>query len=398
MDTFETSAENDFRHEVRFFLERKLPKRLSDKVHRHIRLSREDMIEWHAILNEQGWLGASWPKAHGGTGWSAIHKFIFEEECCLAHAPRIVPFGITMLAPVLMKFGSAEQQAHYLPRILKGDDWWCQGYSEPNAGSDLASLKCRAVREGDHYVVNGQKTWTTLAQHATHIFCLVRTSIDGKPQEGISFLLIDMATPGVEVRPIRLLEGTHEINEVFFNDVKVPVGNLVGEENKGWTYAKFLLTHEPTNIAGVGFAEAALAHLKVLAGEIMCDGKPMSAEPLFSARMARAEIALRSLRTTTLRVIASVEAGGAPGVESSMLKVLGTQIRQEITDLTRRVLGPMALPFQSEALDEGYNDVFPGHDSGRFAAQSYFNNRKLSIYGGSNEVQRTLIARQLLAE
>jgi alkylation response protein AidB-like acyl-CoA dehydrogenase len=398
MPAFDNKADASFRTEVRDFLKANLPARLSDKVRRHMRLSKQDMEDWHAILHARGWLGASWPVEHGGTGWNATHKFIFEEECCLAHAPRIVPFGITMLAPVLMKFGSREQQVYYLPRILNGDDWWCQGYSEPNAGSDLASLKCRAVRDGDTYVVNGQKTWTTLGQHATHIFCLVRTSTEGKPQQGISFLLIDMATPGIEVRPIRLLEGTHEVNEVFFTDVKVPVENLVGEENQGWTYAKYLLIHERTNIAGVGFAEAALEHVKMLASEVQQAGKPMIDDALFAARMARAEIALRSLRTTTLRVIASVEAGGAPGVESSMLKVLGTQIRQEITDLTRRVLGPQALPFASEALDEGYNETFPGHDSARWAAQTYFNNRKLSIYGGSNEVQRTLIARQLLAD
>ncbi len=398
MQLFDDHSESVFRGEVRAFLEDKLPPRLSDKVRRHLRLTKQDMQDWHTILNQQGWLAASWPKQHGGTGWNAAQRFIFEEECCLAHAPRIVPFGITMLGPVLMKYGTEKQQAHYLPRILNGDDWWCQGYSEPNAGSDLASLKCSAVREGDHYIVNGQKAWTTLGQHATHIFCLVRTSSQGKPQEGISFLLIDMRTPGVEVRPVRLLEGTHEVNEVFFTDVKVPDANLVGEENKGWTYAKYLLTHERTNIAGVGFAEAALAHVNELAHEVMQAGKPMSVDPLFAARMARAAIALRSLRTTTLRVIASVEAGGAPGVESSMLKVLGTQMRQEITDLTRRVLGPMAMPFQSEALDEGYNEVFPGHDSARWAAQTYFNNRKLSIYGGSNEVQRTLIARELLAD
>jgi len=398
MRMFDSEQDAAFREEVRAFFADKLPVRLSDKVRRYMRLSKQDMEDWHAILHARGWLGVSWPVEHGGTGWNATQKFIFEEECCLAHAPRVVPFGITMLAPVLMNFGSPEQQAYYLPRILNGDDWWCQGYSEPNAGSDLASLKCRAVREGDHYVVNGQKTWTTLGQHATHIFCLVRTSTGGKPQEGISFLLIDMATPGIEVRPICLLEGTHEVNEVFFTEVKVPVANLVGEENKGWTYAKYLLTHERTNIAGVGFAEAALHHVKMLAGEIHQSGKPMRDDPLFAARMARVEIALRSLRTTTLRVIASVETGSAPGAESSMLKVLGTQIRQEITDLTKRVLGPQAVPFASEALDEGYNEYFPGNDSARWAAQTYFNNRKLSIYGGSNEVQRTLIARQLLAD
>ena len=275
MDLNYTEEEIAFRDEVRAFLDEKLPKELSDKVAARDHLGKEDMERWHAILNEKGWLAPNWPKKFGGAEWNAVQKHIFEEETARANAPRIVPFGLSMLAPVLQAFGSKEQQDYYLPRILSGEDWWCQGYSEPGAGSDLASLKTRAVRDGDHYIVNGQKTWTTLGQYANKIFCLVRTDPDVKQQEGISFLLIDMDTPGIEVRPIILLDGVHEVNEVFFDDVKVPVENLVGEENKGWTYAKYLLTHERTNIAGVGYSQAGLESVKRIARAERANGKPL---------------------------------------------------------------------------------------------------------------------------
>ena len=393
MDLAFTKEENAFRQEVREFLDAKLPARISAKVKLGKRLTREDMVEWHSILNAQGWLAPNWPEEWGGTGWTAVQKHIFDEECWAASAPRTVPFGLNMLAPVLLKFGSEEQKAHYLPRILDGTDWWCQGYSEPGAGSDLASLKTKAVREGDHYVVNGQKTWTTLGHYADWIFCLVRTSTEGKPQEGISFLLIDMNTPGVEVRPIILLDGEHEVNEVFFDNVKVPIENLVGEENKGWTYAKYLLTHERTGTANVGNSNAALEKLKHIASEQKKDGKPLSADPYFAARMARVEMDLNALKTTNLRILAQADAGAAPGPESSMLKVKGTIIRQEINDLARRALGPYALPFSSEAMEEGYNEEPVGPDYANPVAAKYFNNRKMSIYAGSNEVQRAIITK-----
>ena len=353
MDLTYTDEQKAFRDEVRRFLDEKLPKRLSDKVATGIRLTKSDYEEWHAILHEKGWLGVTWPEEHGGTGWDAVRRHIFEEETTSASAPRIVPFGINMLGPVLMKFGSDAQKAHYLPRILDGSDWWCQGYSEPGAGSDLASLKCSAERDGDHYIVNGQKTWTTLGQYADKIFCLVRTSKEGKPQEGISFLLIDMDTPGVSVRPIVLIDGEAEVNEVWFDNVKVPAENLVGEENKGWTYAKYLLTHERTNIAGVGFSTAALQNLKRIAGLEMQDGKPLIENPLFAAKVAQVEIDLMAMATTNMRVVSAAAAGQAPGAESSMLKIKGTVIRQELNHLTRRAVGPYALPFVSEALEEG---------------------------------------------
>ncbi len=323
-----------------------------------------------------------------------MQKHIFEEECALANAPRIVPFGVAMLAPVLMAFGSKEQQAHYLPRILSGQDWWCQGYSEPGAGSDLASLKTRALRDGDHYVVNGQKTWTTLGQYANWIFCLVRTDPTAKAQEGISFLLIDMNSPGIEVRPIILIDGVHEVNEVWFTDVKVPVENLVGQENKGWTYAKYLLTHERTGIAGVGFANAGLQSLKRMARAELQNGRPLIEDPLFAARLARIEIDLMAMATLNLRTVAAADAGKAPGAESSMLKVRGSILRQQINDLARRAVGPWAMPFVSEQLDG--NLYHPGPDYAAKAANTYLNNRKISIYGGSNEVQRGIITKAIL--
>ncbi|MGJ5619699.1 acyl-CoA dehydrogenase family protein [Sulfitobacter sp. MF3-043] len=395
MDLKYSDAENAFRDEVRAFLAEQLPRDLRDKVRNGQALGKEGHERWHAILNAQGWLAPNWPRAFGGAEWDAVQKHIFEEEAAAAYAPRIVPFGLSMLAPVLQKFGSKAQQDHWLPRILSGADWWCQGYSEPGAGSDLASLKTRAVRDGDHYIVNGQKTWTTLGQHANMIFCLVRTNKDVKQQQGISFLLIDMDTAGIEVRPIVLLDGGAEVNEVWFTDVKVPVKNLVGEENKGWTYAKYLLTHERTNIAGVGFSQAGLAAVKRIARAEMAGGKPLIENPHFAARVAQVEIDLMAMSTTNLRIVSRAAAGQAPGVESSMLKVKGTIIRQEINDLARRAAGVYAMPFASEAV-EGANAIVPDPLAAGPVAAQYFNNRKLSIYGGSNEIQRSIIAKTVL--
>ena len=396
MDLSFTQEDEAFRAEVRAFLQDKLPARLSDKVRKGQRLTKADMEEWHAILNARGWLANHWPVEWGGTGWSVMQRFIFETEVALAHAPRIVPFGLSMLAPVLIKYGSEAQKKHWLPRILDGTDWWCQGYSEPGAGSDLAALKTSAVRDGDHYVVNGQKTWTTLGQYADMIFCLVRTDNSGKKQEGISFLLIDIKAPGIEVRPIKLLDGDFEVNEVFFTDVRVPVDNLVGEENKGWTYAKYLLTYERTNIAGVGASMAAFERLKQVAATQRRNGRPLAQDPQFAARLARLEIDLENMKTTNLRVLAAAGAGHAPMAESSMLKIRGTEIRQQISDLMRRAAGVHAQPFVTEALEEGFNGPAVGPDFAAPAASHYFNYRKLSIFGGSNEVQREIISKAIL--
>jgi len=400
MDLNFTPEEEAFRAEVRAFLADKLPARLAEKVSTGRHLSKADMEEWHAILNERSWLANHWPTRYGGSGWNAVQKFIFDNECALAHAPRIEPFGVNMLGPVLIKYGSEAQKRRWLPRILDGSDWWCQGYSEPGAGSDLASVKTTALRgsdvQGDHYIVNGQKTWTTLGQHANMIFCLVRTDPKVKKQEGISFLLVDMTTPGVEVRPIITLDGGREVNEVFFTDVRVPAENLVGEENKGWTCAKYLLTYERTNIAGVGFSVAALERLKKAAARLKMNGRPLAEDPSFAARLARVEIDLENMKTTNLRVIAAVAGGGVPGAESSMLKIRGTEIRQEISSLMRRAMGPYAQPFVAEALEEGFEGASVGPAEAASAAAQYFNNRKLSIFGGSNEIQRNIISKMIL--
>ncbi len=396
MDLNFTPEETAFRDEVRAWLAESVPAALLDKVKKAKRLQRADYELWHGLLRAQGWLAWHWPAEYGGANWSSAQKHIFEEECVAAGAPRIVPFGVQMLGPVLIEFGSEAQRNHYLPRILSGEDWWCQGYSEPGAGSDLASLKTRALREGDHYIVNGQKTWTTLGQFANKIFCLVKTDVDCKPQEGVSFLLIDMDQPGVEVRPIITLDGEHEVNEVWLTDVRVPVENLVGEENKGWTYAKYLLTYERTGIAGVAYCKQGLDHLKRIARDQRKNGAPLAEDPLFAARIAQVEIDVMAMEMFNLRVVTAAGEGKAPGPESSLLKIKGTVIRQEITDLLRRAVGPYALPFTPEAFDEGYNEEPIGPDYAAPLANKYFNMRKVSIYGGSNEIQKNIVAKQML--
>lgn len=393
MDLNYSASELNFQSEVRGFLGDDLPAAIASTVRAGDGLTKEMMDEWHSILNKKGWLATTWPTEFGGTGWTPVQKHIFEEESCRAYAPRVVPFGVNMLGPVLHKFGTNDQQDTILPRILSGADWWCQGYSEPSAGSDLASLKTKAEREGDHYVINGQKTWTTLGQHANKIFCLVRTSTEGKPQEGISFILLDLDTRGIEMRPIRLIEGGHEVNEVFFTDVRVPVENLVGEENKGWTIAKYLLSHERSGIAGVGFSMQALAEVKTIAATIKRGAKRLLDDPLFAARLAKIEIDLEAMKITNLRMLFRAQEQGAPGPETSILKIKGTVINQELRDLARRALGPLAAPFPGH-VGEG-NILFGPPDTAHNAAR-YFNNRKTSIFGGSNEIQRNILTKTML--
>ncbi|MDM7458085.1 MAG: acyl-CoA dehydrogenase family protein [Paracoccus sp. (in: a-proteobacteria)] len=379
MDMRFSPAEQEFRDQVRAFLAAELDPALAQKVALHIPLTKSEMEGWHAKLNARGWLAGNWPRQFGGAGWNAIQRHIFEEESALAHAPRVVPFGIAMLGPVLQRFGSKAQQDYWLPRILDGSDWWCQGYSEPGAGSDLASLRTRAERDGDHYIVNGQKTWTTLGQHANMIFCLVRTSETGKKQEGISFLLIDMTSPGVSLRPILLLDGTAEVNEVWFDNVRVPAENLVGEQDKGWTYAKYLLTHERTNIAGVGFATAALDNLRRVARAQTHRGRPLSENPHFAARLAEIEIELMAMSTTNLRMLSAAAEGQAPGIESSMLKIKGTQIRQRLNALTRLAYGGQAMALPGQGLGALVNEGPQQADAAQAATAAWLNNRKLSI-------------------
>jgi len=392
-----SAEENAFREDVRSYLAENLDKEVARKVKEGANLTRDEMVAWHKLLQDRNWLAHSWPKAFGGSQFTPVEKHIFEEERVAAGGPIIVPFGVNMLGPVILAFGSDEQKQTVLPRILSGEDWWCQGYSEPGSGSDLASLKTTAVRDGDHYVVNGQKTWTTLGQHANKIFSLVRTSKEGKPQEGISFLLMDMDAPGVSIRPIRTLDGGAEINEVFFDDVRVPVENLVGEENKGWTYAKYLLMHERVGIGGVPEAKDELKKLTQIASETVNeDGDLLIDDPQFALKMAQTEIELMAMELTNLRILYDAQAGGAPGVESSLIKIKGTQIRQELTDLTRRAFGPYAVPYTPEVLETGANEDPIGPRAAVSSAPKYFNYRKISIYGGSNEIQRNIVSKAML--
>ena len=394
MDLNYTAEDLAFRDHVRNYLEAHLPADLQHKIRNHKRMAREDFVRWHKILAKQGWVATGWPVEYGGTGWTPTQRHIFEEECARAGTPPILPFGVNMVAPVIMAFGNQAQKDYYLPRILSCDDWWCQGYSEPGSGSDLASLKTRAEREGDLYIVNGQKTWTTLAQHADMIFCLVRTDPSARKQEGISFLLIDMKTPGITVRPIIMLDEDHEVNEVFFDNVKVPVQNLIGEENKGWTYAKYLLGHERTNIAAVGRAKRELLFLKRIAGEHQKNGRPLIEDPIYAHKVASLEIELMALEITVLRVIS--QDSGRPGPEASLLKIKGTEIQQRLTELMLEAVGPYGLPFDPEFLDGETEHSVVSDDDAAALASYYFNYRKTSIYGGSNEIQKNIITQMIL--
>jgi hypothetical protein len=398
MDLNFTSEELDFRRTIREWVAANLPPELSHKVHHAMHLTREDMQRWARILGRQGWLGWGWPKEFGGPGWNAVQRHLFEEECALAGAPRVVPFGPVMVAPVIMAFGTPAQQQRFLPGIASGEVWWSQGYSEPGSGSDLASLKTRAERRGDYYVVNGQKTWTTLGQYGEWIFCLVRTSSEGKPQTGISFLLIDMKSPGITVRPIITLDGEHEVNEVWFDNVEVPADQLVGEENKGWTYAKYLLAHERTNIADVNRAKRELERLKRIAR-----AEGVWEDARFRDQVALLEIDIVALEMLVLRVLSAEKSGKQSLDIAGLLKIRGSEIQQRYTELMMLAAGPYAIPFLREAMDAGWQGdqalggLFPGgawHCAP--LAGTYFNYRKTTIYGGSNEVQRNIVAQTVL--
>ena len=391
MDLNFTSEELAFREKIRGWVAEHLPKDISHKVHNALRLSRDDMQRWAQILGKQGWLGWGWPKEFGGPGWNAIQRHLFEEECALAGSPRVVPFGPVMVAPVIMAFGTPDQQKRFLPGIASGEVWWSQGYSEPGAGSDLASLKTKAERRGDKYIVNGQKTWTTLGQYGDWIFCLVRTSSEGKPQTGISFLLIDMKSPGITVRPIITMEGEHEVNEVWFDNVEVPADQLIGEENKGWTYAKYLLAHERTNIADVNRAKRELERLKRIAKAegLWDDGR-------FRDQIALLEVDVIALEMMVLRVLSAEKSGKQSLDVAGLLKIRGSEIQQRYSELMMLAAGPAAVPFTKEAMAAGWQPDQTGATFAAPLAGTYFNMRKTTIYGGSNEVQRNIVAQTVL--
>ena len=395
MDLNFTAEELAFRAQVRAWVADNLPKDISHKVHHALRLSRDDQQAWQKILGKKGWLGYNWPTQFGGPGWNAVQKHLFEEECARAGAPRILPFGPVMVAPVIMTFGNAEQQQRFLPGIASGAVWWSQGYSEPGSGSDLASLKTRAERRatsrGDVYVVNGQKTWTTLGQYGDWIFCLVRTSSEGKPQTGISFLLIDMKSPGITVRPIITMDGEHEVNEVFFDNVEVPAENLIGEENKGWTYAKHLLAHERTNIADVNRAKRELERLKRIAkSEGVWD------DARFRDQIALLEVDIVALEMMVLRVLSAEKSGKQSLDVAGLLKIRGSEIQQRYSELMMLAGGPCTVPYLHEAMEGGWQGDIAIDRFLLPLAGTYFNQRKTTIYGGSNEVQRNIVAQTVL--
>jgi pimeloyl-CoA dehydrogenase large subunit len=397
MDLRFTDEENAFRSEVRSFMRREIPAEIRRKVSEGHELEREDLIRCQRILNVKGWAVPRWPVEWGGQRWTPVQHYIFLEEMQLNSVPQPLAFNCDMVGPVIAHFGSAEQKQRFLPRAANLDDWWCQGFSEPGAGSDLASLRTKAVRNGDHYIVSGQKTWTTLAQLADWIFCLVRTDPQAKKQEGISFLLIDMKSPGVVVRPIITIDGRHEVNEVFFDDVRVPAGNLVGEENKGWDYAKFLLGHERVGIARIGSTKQRLARIKRIAQGTPAGDGTVWDNPAFQARLTLAEVELKALEITQMRYIAGE--GGAAGpnnAAASILKIKGSELQQTATELLVEAAGPHALTFMERHGEERSNDPLAELEWASLATQNYFNMRKVSIFSGSNEIQHNIIAKMAL--
>ena len=399
MDLRFTPEEIAFRNDARAFMREALPTAIRQKMIEGRRLLKDDLVTWQRILNAKGWAVPHWPVEWGGTGWSAVQLYLFRDEMQQAPAPEPLQFGVNMIGPVLIAFGSEAQKTRFLPRIANLDDWWCQGFSEPDAGSDLAAVKTSARREGDHYIVSGQKTWTTLAQYADWIFCLVRTDASAKKQQGISLLLIDMKTPGVTVRPIQTFDGGHEINEVFFDDVRVPAENLVGEENRGWDYAKFLLGNERSGIARVGISKARLRRLKELAALARSGDVPLIADERFRMKIAAVEVELKALEMTQLRVLSRERNGRSktPDPASSILKIKGSELQQAISELLLEVAGPYALPDQMPPDDaDRWNEPPIGPDWGATLAPHYFNWRKASIYGGSNEIQKNIIAKAIL--
>jgi alkylation response protein AidB-like acyl-CoA dehydrogenase len=387
-----------FQDEVRAFFRDQLPADIADKQRLGVPLERDDFIRFQKALFARGWAGYNWPVEYGGTGWTPVQKYIFGVEMAAANAPAVIPFGLGMVGPVIYTFGSEEQKQRFLPDILESNVWWCQGYSEPGAGSDLASLKTRADLAGDHYIVNGTKTWTTLGHWADWIFCLVRTSTDvARRQEGISFLLIDMQTPGVTVTPIITIEGDREVNEIHFDNVEVPVENLVGEPGKGWTYGKVLLEHERTGTAGVAKTSYRLRNLRRQAGQAVRGAEPLANDRNFMRKLAAVEVELKALEFTELRTLAAVAAGKAPGPESSILKFKGTELQQAVDELFVEAAGYYALPYvpAQYALDFPVEERV-GEGNETQSSLTYFNFRKASIYGGSNEIQKNIVAKHVL--
>ena len=394
MDTGLNPEDLAFRDEVRTFLKEKLPKDIHERwlESGQIFPDRDDAVRWQKILAEKGWIAPNWPKEHGGPGWTTMQKYIFETETASYGAPPVIPLGLRMVGPVIMKYGTPEQKAHFLPRIYATDDYWCQGYSEPGSGSDLASLKTRAAKDGDDYVVNGSKIWTTHAHFADWMFCLVRTSDEPKRQDGITFLLIPMDTPGIEVRPIITLGGHHEVNQVFLDDVRVPQSNRVGPEGEGWTVAKYLLEFE----RGGGFASGRIAlnmaRLKRMAAVNGLDG-----DTSFRRKLADLEIKAETIAISELRMLSKLGAGENPGADASVIKLRGSEVNQDVTELSVEAAGLYALPFeQLEQMAGDNRSAVAQTEAEAGVAPRYFNYRANTIFGGTSEVQRGILAKAVL--
>ena len=396
MDLTFTDDERAFRQEMRQFFRTKIPDSIRAKVAEGEGLTKDDLVTSQCIMNDHGLATVNWPVAWGGKDWSPVQVYLYQDEMQQANAPTPIAFNVSMVGPVIAQFGSEEIKARFLPKTASAEIFWCQGFSEPGSGSDLASLRTRAERKGDKYIVNGQKIWTTLGHYGDWIFCLCRTDPTAKAQEGISFILIDMNNPGITVRSIYLIDGGREVNEVFFDNVEVPVENLVGQENKGWDYAKFLLGNERTGIARVGISKAKVARIKELAALEMSGGRPLIHDERFREKLAAVEVELKALEMTQLRVVADERKleKGKQNPASSILKLKGSVIQQQLTELLMEVVGPYAMPYQRDF--EGRNEAPVGPEYATEAAPMYFNYRKVSIYGGSNEIQRNIISKAIL--
>ncbi len=396
MDLSFTSEEVAFRDEMRKFFREEFPAEIREKVAAGHHLTKEETVRSQRVLNARGLAVPNWPVAWGGKDWTPVQVYLYQDEMQQANVPPPLAFNASMVGPVIAQFANDEQKQRFLPRAANLDDWWCQGFSEPGSGSDLASLRTRAERRGDKWIINGQKTWTTLAQHADWIFCLCRTDPAAKKQEGISFIVFPMTLKGITVRPIQTIDGGHEVNEVFFDDVVVPAENLIGEENRGWDYAKFLLGNERTGIARVGASKAKVQRIKELAAIEVVGQRPLIEDPKFREKLAEVEVELKALEMTQLRVVAAERDAvkGKPNPASSILKLKGSVIQQQLTELAIEVAGPFAMPYQP--FEAGQNEPIVGPDYATEAAPDYFNYRKVSIYGGSNEIQRNIVAKAIL--
>ncbi len=391
-----TDADNKFRKEIKDFIKDNLSQEAQKRVFNGGKYTKDEIIKWQKDLFNSGMYAYNWPKEYGGCNWTPMQRYIFDQETAFANTPQIVPFGVTMVGPVIIEFGTEAQKEKFLPKILNSEHWWCQGYSEPGSGSDLASLQTKAISDGDNYIVNGTKTWTTLAQYADWMFCLVRTSSKSKPQEGISFLLIDMNTKGIKVDPIITLDDSHEINTVYLKDVVVPKENLIYQENQGWTVAKYLLSHERTSIAQVARSKSAIKKLKYIASHETYDNKPLISNIRFRDKLTELEMDMHSLEYSELRILSEEAKGSAPGPEASFLKIRGSELQQKISELTLEAVGYFGLLKNNENQTEKTNEYFPGPEYATNTGADYLNLRKTTIYGGSNEIQKNILSKMVL--